>query len=109
MPNYVFKCVKCAKVYEDLVSFDPTGKYQKVKCPNCKSRRKLKMPTTCSEVIFTNPRGTRKADSFSYVAGHNMAQAKDERRKAEAASHMGAAPYRAIDDISSGVNFGEVK
>lgn len=59
---------------------------------------------------FADPRGTSKADSFSYVAGYNMEQAKDQRRRAEEASHMGRdGGYNVIDDISSGKYEGEVK
>jgi hypothetical protein len=57
------------------------------------------------EVIFTNPRGTSKADKFSYVAGYNMAQAKEERRRAEEASHMGTQPYNEINDLKTDTNF----
>ena len=111
MPTYVFECLnkKCKCIYEDLVSYDPKGKYLGLKCPYCKSCRKRQLPTGCGSVIFTNPRGTSKADNFSYVAGYNMEQAKGERRKAEQDSHMGATPYSSIDDISGGKYFGEVK
>jgi len=34
---------------------------------------------------------------------------RDQRKVAEEKSHMGKAPYRNIDDISSGEHFGEVK
>jgi hypothetical protein len=34
---------------------------------------------------------------------------RDQRKVAEEKSHMGKAPYRNIDDISSGKHFGEVK
>lgn len=65
---------------------------------------------SCFTATFANPRGTSKEDSFSYMAGHNMENAKDERRNAEAASHMGKdGDYNVIDDISSGKFEGEVK
>jgi hypothetical protein len=34
---------------------------------------------------------------------------RDQRKAAEAASHVGKAPYNKIDDISGGKHFGEVK
>jgi len=105
MPSYRFSCKKCDLVYIDLVPYDATGKYSKVKCPNKKSKRKIQLPTACLEVIFTNPRGTSKADSFSYVADHNMEQAKGERRRAEAASHMGTQPFNDINDFNNDANF----
>jgi DNA-directed RNA polymerase subunit RPC12/RpoP len=108
MPVYVFECLKCSEKYEDLTSYDETGKYKKVKCPYCKSKKKNKLPTCCMQVVFTNPRGTSKADNFSYVAGYNMAQAKEERRRAETASHMGTQPYNEINDLVNDKNFGKV-
>ena len=35
MPNFVFECKECNLVYEDLTSWDKTGKYAKVVCPKC--------------------------------------------------------------------------
>lgn len=59
---------------------------------------------------FSNPRGTSLEDSFSYKAGYNMEQAKNQRRVAEEKSHMGKdGGYNAIDDITSGKFEGEVK
>lgn len=108
MPTYQFQCLKCKKQYEDLTSFDPTGKYKEVKCPSCKSSRK-KQQMTCAEISFTNPKDTSKFDNFGYRAGYNMEQAKELRRKAESSSHVGATPYKDVDDISSGNFFGEVE
>lgn len=93
MANYVFKCKKCKEVYEELSSWDETGKYKHIKCPHCKSGNKKRLVTACREVIFTNPRGTSKSDSFDYVAKYNIEQAKDLRRNAERKSHMGPTPY----------------
>ena len=62
---------------------------------------------------FTNPEGTSRWNSepsgHDYRFKHNQPKVAKERANAEAASHMGSQPYRKIDDISSGKNFGEVK
>jgi putative FmdB family regulatory protein len=108
MPTYEFTCLKCKRAYSDLQPFDPTGKYADVSCPHCKSKRK-KQGVTFAAVKFTNPKDTSKFDNFSYRAGYNLDKAQDERRAAESASHMGAAPYMNHDDISSGDYFGEVE
>lgn len=108
MPTYDFSCGKCDKVYEAFTTFDPKGKYSDVCCPSCKSKKKKKNITSAS-VKFTNPTDTSKFDNFSYRAGYNLDKAQSERRAAEAASHMGTAPYMNHDDISSGDFFGEVE
>ncbi len=106
MPVYIFRCLECEKVYEELTSWDKSGKYEGVKCPKCNSKSKEQQMHCCAPAIFTNPRGTSKAESFTYVAGYNMNQAQEERRQAEAKSHMGGTGeiYRHIDDVSSGKN-----
>ena len=108
MPTYEFTCVKCKKAYSDLQSFDPTGKYSDVKCPHCNSKRK-RQGLTAAALKFANPKDTSKFDNFSYRAGYNLDKAQDERRPAEAASHMGTTPYMSHDDISSGEHFGGVE
>lgn len=108
MPTYEFTCLKCKKTYTELLSFDSSGKYAGVSCPHCKSKRK-KQGVTSAALKFTNPKDTSKFDNFSYRAGYNLEKAQDERRAAEAASHMGTEPYLAHDDISSGDYFGEVE
>lgn len=108
MPIYEFVCRKCDHAYDDLVPHDETGKYPGVSCPQCGSKRKRRKFGACS-VKFADPKGTSKWDNFSYRAGYNLEKAQGERRAAEAASHMGSAPYRPVDDISSGEFFGEVK
>jgi len=109
MPNYRFECQDCGCDYHELVlKIDPTDAYPDVECPRCKGTKKTRLMTTCAAVIFTNPRGTSKGDSFTYVAGYNMNQAQEERRRAEAIADN-PNPYNAIDDLSSGEYFGEVK
>ena len=108
MPSYNFTCKKCSKNYSDLQPFDPTGKYPDVRCPHCNSKSK-KQSLTAANLKFTNPKDTSKWDNFSYRAGYNLDAAKDLRRAAEDASHMGTMTYNGIDDISRGDIFGEVE
>lgn len=108
MPVYVFTCTNCNHYYESLESFDPTGKYKQVSCPQCKSKRK-KLGVTAAAIKFTNPKDTSKFDNFDYRAGYNLEQAQNLRREAEKESHVGSSPYNSIDDISGGEHFGEVE
>ncbi len=97
MPIYTFECLKCHETYDGLTPYDEKGKYPKVKCPKCKSKRKSKLFS--SEVVptFSNPKESSKWDSFTYRAGFNMERAKGDRRAAEGASHMGTNPYPHIN------------
>lgn len=104
MPFYDFECKKCHLVYETMTPYDATEKYAKVACPVCKSKSKLKL------VGMPGIGGpTRsKMNKFGYRAEANLEKAKDCRRAAEAASHMGTNVYNPIDDLSSGRYEGEV-
>ena len=107
-----FECKKCKQVYEELVVIDPTNKYKNVKCPNCKSKSKIKL--LCAPSFnFTNPVGTDRWCSedtgHDYRYNYSQKDAKQKRAAAAKKSHMGANPYNEIDDISSGKYFGEVK
>lgn len=97
MPIYSFKCKKCQKTYDDLLDFDPTGRYKDAKCEHCGSKKKEKLSHNCA-IAFANPQDSSKWESFSYRAGKTMEDAKDLRRRAEAQSHMGDQPYYKIDD-----------
>lgn len=113
MPNYRFECKNCGCDFHDLVlRIDPTDVYPDVNCPMCGGTDKTRLMTACAPAVFANPRGTSKADSFTYVAGYNHNQALGERRRAEeaavAAGHS-TSPYNHIDDVSGGQYFGEVK
>ena len=109
MPNYDFKCKKCELVYTELVSFDKTGKYKKVKCPACQSSSKTHLMSAPGS-SFAQPVGTDLWNrSHGYRYGHTVEGAKAERKIAESKSHVGKNPYRNIDDISSGKNFGPVQ
>jgi putative FmdB family regulatory protein len=110
MPNYVFECKKCKKVYEELCSYDDTEKYEGVKCPDCGHGKKTKLITACY-FKFAQPEGTDRWNSDS--TGHDyrykskQKQISDERAAAEAASHMGSGDeiYRPIDDLNKGDPF----
>jgi len=93
MPIYNFKCLKCSEEYEELTSYDETGKYKDIKCPQCKSKKKLRTFDYDITCTFGNPKESSKWDNFGYRAGHNMEKAKSERRAAETKSHMGTNPY----------------
>jgi putative FmdB family regulatory protein len=107
MPFYDFKCLnkKCGHVYEDLCDYDETDKYPTVRCPKCKSKRKQRTFTGKCNIIFKGTSNTSHEVAF----GHKYEQAQEERRRAEAASHMGGGGYNEIDDLNSGDYFGEVK
>lgn len=94
MPIYKFECTKCNEVYEEMTSYDESGKYKGIKCPACKSKRKRRRFDYDVAITFADPTNTSKFDNFSYRAGHNMEKAKTERRNAESKSHMGKNPYK---------------
>jgi hypothetical protein len=107
-----FECKKCRGVYEELVKYDPKGKYKGVKCPYCSSVKKIRLISQFQH-NFTKPEGTKK-----YNASHELRYkyalekpggAIEQRMNAERLSHMGKEPYLPIDDISSGKYFGKVK
>ena len=109
MPIYAFNCKSCNDSYEVLTQYDETGKYSKVKCPHCKSKKKQKLLSTF-DFSFKNPVGTdRWSGSHDYRAKNKFPQAVAEREKAKKMSHMGQTPYTDIDDISKGDKFGKVK
>ena len=123
MPLYEFRCKKCETVYEELcrkidadgkcLTTDDDGKYIDISCPKCKSISKHKLNSCPAEAIFTNPEGTKKWISGS--GGHDyrfkskQPKIAAERALVEQVSHVGPMPYNAIDDISSGKHFGDVK
>jgi len=100
MPIYEFECKKCDKKYSELTNFDETGKYSKVKCPVCKSKSKTKVMSVAS-YKFGNPIGTDKwaSDTVGHDYRHNWNMdrpggVREQRRMAEAASHVGPTPYK---------------
>lgn len=110
--TYEFECKKCGANYEEFCTFDETGKYKGVKCPRCKSSKKIKL-ISGANFSFSNPVGTDRwtseAGGHDYRYNWNKPNVAKQRDMAAAASHVGPTPYRNIDDISSGENFGEVK
>ena len=93
MPIYMFKCLKCLKVYEELTQYDESKKYKSVSCPECKSKKKEQVFGYDVSFTFDNPKESSKWENFSYRAGYNMEKAKADRRNAAAKSHMGPNPY----------------
>ena len=105
---YVFFCKKCELEFEHLCKYEERDA---VKCPECNKKKSVEKRLGACNITFSNPKGTSKMDNFSYAAGYNLEKAQGERRAAEAEAKVRGIknPYNRIDDISSGVNFGEVK
>lgn len=101
MPFYDFKCSACSSEFDELASFDETGVYEGVFCPKCGSSKKNKIPSLIAAPV--------NRDSHDYKFNSRLPQIIEQRQQAELASHMGGNPYGAIDDISSGEHFGDVK
>lgn len=101
MPHYEFSCKKCLKIFDEIVTYDATGKYAKLKCPYCGSKKKDKLISMYS-FQFTNPEGSDRwnseATGHDYRFKHNIPKVKKEREMAEALSHM-PNPYKEIDDL----------
>lgn len=112
MPRFDFECKKCKQIYEEMVSFDETGKYKTVKCPECGSKSKNKLMSAFG-FAFGQPQGTGKwlngATGHDYRFQHNLPKVRKERKDAEAASHVGPTPYKHIDDLNNDAVWGEVK
>jgi len=115
MPTYAFECKKCSHVWEDIAEYDKTGKYSKIFCPSCKSKSKNKLVTAC-RIKFTNPVGTdvwnSEAAGHDYRHKWNMDRpngVRDQRKNAQENSHMGAEPYKTINDFNNDSAWGEAK
>jgi DNA-directed RNA polymerase subunit RPC12/RpoP len=99
MPSYNFLCKNkaCGRDYEEFTSYDASGKYPKVKCPSCGSKKKAKLPPSSINFAFANPIGTDKWNSDStghdYRFKYNIPAVQAERQIAESLSHMGSDPY----------------
>lgn len=109
MPIYEFNCKKCNKKYEELTSFDESGKYNCVECPHCGSKNKDRIQS-CVSFNFSNPVGTDRWNNnttgHDYRFKHNIPKVKKEREVAESLSHMGANPYKG-KGAESDFNMGE--
>jgi len=103
-----FHCLKCDKIYEELVRYDETGKYPDVECPGCKSKKK-EILISIPNFSFANPVGTSLWNSDSkghdYRFKHNLPNVQKQREIAKKKSHMGEEPYYGMDDVSSGKHF----
>lgn len=114
MPAYFHRCKRCTHEYDiwspTMQEYEAVCK--KAKCEECGSKSKERIFTACN-FNFSNPVGTDRWNSDSkghdYRFKHNAPNLRAQRSAAETASHMGTQPYNAIDDISSGKNFGKVK
>lgn len=110
MPNYVFECKNCSVVYEELTSWDETGKYAGVVCPKCGSKKKEQRVTACN-FNFGNPVGTDRWNSDA--TGHDFRYKtkqqsdRDLREAAEKRSHMGKGEeiYKPTDDLNKDDNW----
>lgn len=116
MPRYEFECQKCQYVY-DIWSLmaEKEQNVKKGKCPKCKSKKKAEI-IGCPNFTFGNPVGTDRWNSDSsghdYRFHHEMEKPGgviEQRKNAEEKSHVGAKPYREINDLSKDKNWGEVK
>lgn len=111
MPFYQFECKKCKKEYEELCSYDSTGKYVDVRCPSCNSKSKTKLMSACN-YAFSNPEGTDRWNSESgghdYRFHHNLPKVLAERQAAEEAG-KDPSPYNNINDLGNDQAWGEVK
>jgi putative FmdB family regulatory protein len=106
MPNFDFKCKNCDIVYDDFTAFDKTGKYKNVVCPECGSKKKERL-ISAPNYAFANPVDTDRWNSMSkghdYRFKHNVPKVKQERKMAEALSHMGSDPYGGRDMLNSDI------
>jgi len=96
MPFYDLACNDCDHEFEACCAFK---ELKSQKCPECGSKKHEQIISSFS---IGGPTAA-KMGRFNYRAGYNYNKAQEERREAEAASHMGADPYQqpgiAIDDL----------
>lgn len=115
MPTYAFQCKECDENYDEICSYDKTGKYNKVKCPVCGSKKKTKLMSSCAYAFGNDGHGvigTGRWQSHDYRHKWNMNRpggVNEQRRNAEKKSHVGPTPYRKIDDLNTDKNWGKVK
>lgn len=111
MATYNFECKKCKITYEEMTPFDKTGKYPDVICPECGSKSKIKVMTSCN-YAFANPEGTDRFTSESgghdYRFRHKLPKVIKERQAAEEAA-SGKQPYNQINDLNKDSAWGPPK
>jgi len=70
----------------------------KVKCKKCNAKCRRDVMAGIRQnpggIIFNNPDGTSKMDSFDYRAKTNLHKAQQDRENAAAKSHVGPTPYK---------------
>lgn len=94
MPCYEFRCKKCETEYSELCAYDESGKWESVVCPECGSKSKDKL-ISMANFQFAQPEGTDRfnnSQDYRWKAKF-LPKAINERKQAEALSHMGADPY----------------
>lgn len=106
MPTYEFECKNCNESYEALTKYDESGKYKDVECPHCESKKKTNL-ISASQFAFANPEGTDRWNNSStghdYRFKHGIPKVKEERKMAEALSHMGSDPYGSPDKVKQDI------
>ncbi len=104
MPLYEFECKKCKQRYDEIASYDETGKYEGVVCPHCGSKSKDKLVSMVS-FNFTNPVGTDRwnseATGHDYRFKHNIPNVQRERQMAEQMAGKDN-PYKDLGDTNLG-------
>jgi len=113
IPRYEFECEKCQCVYDIWSSIaEKEQNVKKGKCPKCKSKKKKEIMGFQS-FNFGNPVGSDKwNNSHDYRFKHEMEKpggVREQRADAEKKSHVGATPYRDINDLGNDKNWGEVR
>lgn len=106
MPTFEFRCKDCNAEYDFLTAFDKTGKWSKVSCPHCSSKKKEKIMSV-PQHSFVNPIGTDRWNSDSGGHGYrfdfNKPAVKAQRAIAEQMSHMGTDPYGGADMLAEDI------
>jgi hypothetical protein len=94
-----------------MVAYDSTEEYPTISCPNCSSKNKEKLVSSCN-FNFSNPVGTDRwnseASGHDYRFKHNLPNVIKQRKNAEVAAKS-KEPYRRIDDINKNSSWGEAK
>lgn len=99
MPMYEFRCTKCGHKFDDLLPYDYVE--SEVECPACHERHADRLLSRMGAIMFSNPKGTSLEDKIEYVGQWNAENAKDIRRRAEAAQQY---RYNDIpDDTREGI------
>lgn len=95
--------MSCDSFFDAYTSYDESGEYPSVVCPNCESSKKEKIISACN-FNFSNPVGTDRWNSensgHDYRFKHNLPSVIEQRKKAEISSKFGSSPYNDINDLN---------